>query len=70
MKFQGVEIIISQCVQWSFLDLGQTYLEEQLTIITERTFASPSRKGDEKQMEKEKQEAGVDLSVCVLSLLP
>ena len=44
--------MISRCVQWRTSNFGHTCLKEQLTEITEKAFASPSRKGDEQEKGK------------------
>ena len=44
--------MISRCVQWRTSNFGHTCLQEQLTEITEKTSASPSRKGDEQEKGK------------------
>ena len=50
-------------------DLGQTRSKQQLDKTLEITFASQSRKSDEKE-KKKKQEVGDDWSVCVINILP
>lgn len=52
MKFQDVDTIIYRCVEWRTPDLGHTFLQEQLTETNQKSFASPSRKGDKKEKEK------------------
>ena len=52
MKFQDVETIFSCYVQRRTLNLGHTYLQEQLTKSISNPFANLSRKGDKKDREK------------------
>ena len=54
-KSQDIDTI-NWSVQWRTLYVGYTYLQEQLTEITLKTFRSPSRKLDEKEKSEKKLE--------------
>ena len=54
-KSQDIDTI-NWSVQWRTLYVGYTYLQEQLTEITLKTFRSPSRKLDEKEKNEKKLE--------------
>ena len=52
-SFQAVDTIICWCVQLKTSDLGHSCLQEWLTEITQKTFASPSKNSDRKEGEEE-----------------
>ena len=53
-KFQNVDAIICQYVLWWTSCFSYTYLQEQVTGISCKGFASPSRNSDETEKEKKK----------------
>ena len=53
-KFRDVDTIIWQCVHLRIPNVGDTYIQQQLTKITSKTFVSPSRNSSEKKKENEK----------------
>ena len=48
-KFQDVDKIINLCIQWRTSDIGQIYLQEQVTESTWKTFAILFSNSDKKE---------------------